>query len=715
MQFLTTGGDALAARKGFKLVGRDDELRALSAILLRAKASSVILAGPGGVGASAMIHGLQASKADPNSPFDIIAKRIFWLDFDELFSSGDHDEMNKSFQKILSILRRTSDSILVIEDAKDFIETARNQGCSHFINAINACVKAGDTQAIFECKDDDLGYVLKSHADMKECFTILDLSEPAGEALKVIAYAGGEFLTTKHSIRVDPEAIDKAIELTSRYQTRDASLSRAQPDRTTTLIDRALATYRLTAHRRNPKAIELEKNGGDPAEIARLDAEYNRDHEELSRLYNTQRNAEIKVVELEERIENQLKVEAERREAGEEVKKPSAISSFMNNISNSGFDSEEVRRLKDQVKVANGVIEETRTKFQALTDRINADLCLTADMVLAEFAALSGIPVAKLNEDERDKLKNLESNILKNLWGQDHAVKKLSDAIKSSRIGKRNKNKPLASFMFLGPSGTGKTEIVRLLSKEMDMELLRFDMSEYMEKNAVNTLIGAPAGYEGYENGGTLTKAMKKNPRQIVLFDEIEKADPAVFNIFLQMLDAGRLTDRFGQTVSFSEAIIVMTSNIGQPELLEGLEMRDGVATFAIDEDTRHSNALHVLTSTPGIRPEFLNRFNGRQNIVFFNHLEAWVIEKIVWRELKDLDAAYSEQGIRVVVPDEAVKQFVRDHYDVTTGGRGLPGYINANLEPYVTNKILDDQAFTGTMVVGYSGGNFTATFEAEF
>lgn len=712
MQFLTTGGDALAARKGFKLVGRDDELRALSAILLRAKASSVILVGPGGVGASAMIHGLQASKTDPNSPFDIIAKRVFWLDYDELFSSGDHEEMNKAFQKILAILRRTSDSILVIEDAKDFIDTARSQGCSHFINALNSCVKAGDTQVVFECKDDDLGFLLKSHADMKECYTILDLSEPAGDALKVIAQAGGEWLTGKHAIRIEPEAIEKAVELTTRYQTRDASLSRAQPERTTTLLDRALATYRLTAHQRNPKALELERNGGDPAEIARLDAEYDRDHDELSKLYNTQRDAEIKVVELEEAIENQLKLEEKKRAAGEEIEKPSAISSFMGTMANSGFDSVEVKRLRDQMKVANGVIETTRAKFQALTDRINADLCLTSEMVLVEFANLSGISASKLNEDEREKLKNLGPNILKNLWGQDEAVTKLVNAVKASRIGKRNKGKPQASFMFLGPSGVGKTEIVKLLAKELDMELLRFDMSEYMEKNAVNTLIGAPAGYEGYENGGTLTKAIKKNPRQIVLFDEIEKADPAVFNIFLQMLDAGRLTDRFGQTVSFSEAIIIMTSNIGQPELLEGLEMVDGVPTFSVPAEVRHDNALHVLTSTPGIRPEFLNRFNGRQNIVFFNHLEAPTIAKIVRRELNDLDSSYAEQGIRVEVPDDVVLAFTKDHYDVRVGGRGLPGYINSNLEPYLTNKVLDDGAFTGTMVVGYSEGQFVPTFK---
>ena len=696
MKHLITGGDFLARHPEFKLVGRDEELKSMMSTLMRSKASSIILVGPGGAGATALVMGLQAAKEDNSSPFDIIAKRFHWLDYDELFSSGKTDEINASFQKLISILKRTPNSVLLIEDGKDFIDSARNAGCGHFVNAINSLVKNDETQVIFEVRDDDIGFVLKSHSDMKQSYTIVQLDEPVGEALSVIVKANSTSLEKHHSIKISEDAILKSIELTNRYMTKDASLSRAQPERAVTLIDRALSSYRLDAH-----ASDTDPNHEEKYNI-------------LKKLYNDLREAEIAVIGYEEDIETQLKLEADRRANGEEEVKKSSIGNFMKLSAGSGFDSDEVKKIKDKIKVAENVIVEKTKEFEELSNEINSNLLLTEDHILQEFSRLSGIPASKLNEDEREKLKTLEDQINLKIWGQLEAVKKLSNSIKSSRIGRRNKNKPQGSFMFLGPSGVGKTEIVRVLSSILDMELLRFDMSEYMEKNAVNTLIGAPAGYEGYENGGTLTKAIKKNPRQIVLFDEIEKADPAVFNIFLQMLDAGRLTDRFGQTVSFSEAIIIMTSNIGQPELLEGLEMKNGIPTFTVPVEVRRQNALDVLTSTPGIRPEFLNRFNGRQNIVFFNHLEPEHIFKIVNRELIDMNTTYTEMGISIMVQDDVIDAFTRDHYDVRIGGRGLPGMLNSELEPYLTNKVLEDTAFTGSMVVGYNDGKFNITFQEK-
>lgn len=691
MKYLVAGGDVLKSRPGFRLVGRDRELRELSAILMRSKASSVILVGAGGVGSTAMSLGLQASKADESAPFDIIQKRFFWLQYDELFSEArTSEEATRSFQRVMTILRRTPDSVLHIEDTRDFIEAARNAGCPQVINGLSSAVKRGETQAVLEVKDDDLGFVLKSHADMRECYTIYSLDEPSGDALHRIVESAAEHLSGHHAIRVAPDAVSKAIELTTRYQTRDPSLSRAQPERTTTLLDRALSSLRLDAHRDDSH------------------------REELHRLYDRQRDGELAIIDLEEQIEDVLRREEESRSAGVPAERPDAISTFMGTVADSGFESTEVRTLRARIADFERETATYRESFDELVRSINSSLFLDADTVLVEFAKLSGIAPDKLNQDELEKLKSLGPSIKANLWGQDHAVDRLVNAIRTARVGRRNGVKPQASFMFLGPSGVGKTEIVKLLSREMDMELLRFDMSEYMEKNAVNTLIGAPAGYEGYENGGTLTKAIKKNPRQVVLFDEIEKADPAVFNIFLQVLDAGRLTDRFGQTVSFSESIIVMTSNIGQAELLEGLEMRDGRVEFSVDEETRHANALRVLCETPGVRPEFLNRFNGRQNVVFFNHLDVSTIARIVRREIDGLNEAYRSIGVRVSLDDATLDEFCRDRYDVRVGGRGLPGYIQAELEPRLTDKVLDDPAFRGTMLVGYVGGRFTVEFEED-
>lgn len=703
MKYLITGGEYLKRHKGFELVGREEELKSLSSTLMRSKAASVILTGPGGVGSTAICLGLQACKDDPTTPFDIISKRIHWLDYDGLFTSGNFEKINAEFQRIASVLRQTPDSIIIIEDTKDFIDTARSVGCGHFVNALNSLVKDGHTQAILEVRDDDLGYVLASHSDMRQSYTIIHIDEPKGDNLLKISMSAAGRLEMHHRIKIEPDAVVKAVELTTRYQTRDPSLSRAQPERAHNLLDRAMSTYRMTSHQRDPRAIELERNGGDPTEIAKIDAEYEENQKKLREFYKLFRDAEIAINNTNEKIYEQL----EREKNGEvPVEKKSALDSFRAMSIDSGFESDVVKELRKNVEAFQQVIDDKTAEYEKLTETINSRLRLTQLHVLAEFSRLSGIPADKLNEDEREKLKNLAANIKKNLWGQDPVVDALTNAIKIARIGRRNGSKPQASFLFLGPSGVGKTEIVKLLSAELGIDLLRFDMSEFMEKHAVATLIGAPPGYEGYEAGGVLTNAMKKNPRRIVLFDEIEKADPSVFNIFLQMLDAGRLTDRFGQVVSFSEAIIIMTSNIGQPELLD----------MGVPKEQRQLNALNILTSTPGIRPEFLNRFAGRQNILFFDALEVDSIAKIVRREVNNLDASYAERGVRTIMNDDVLLAFCRDHYDVKVGGRGLPGFIQANLEPYLANMVLDDPDFSGRAIIGYDPEKrmFTTTFERE-
>lgn len=276
MQYLISGSELLSLQSDFKLVGRADDMKRLTSVLMRNKAASVILVGPGGVGATALVMGLQALKEDPNVAFDIVSKRIFWLKTDELFSSGNHEEINKGFAGVLNILKRTPDSILVIEDTRDFIEAARNNGCSHFINSLNACLKAGETQVILETKDPDLDMVLNSHSDMKQCYTIIDLNEPVGDDLLQIVQANASNLSKHHGISIEEDAVTTAVELTNKYRTRDSSLSRAQPERSANLLDRALATYRLDAHKRHPQVSYLLASGvkeGDPR-IVQLDTDF---------------------------------------------------------------------------------------------------------------------------------------------------------------------------------------------------------------------------------------------------------------------------------------------------------------------------------------------------------------------------------------------------------------------------------------------------------
>lgn len=690
MQYLISGGELLAATPGFKLVGRDKELKSLSSTLMRDNAASVILVGPGGVGTSALILGLQAMKDLDDSTFDIVSKRLFWLKTDELFSAGNQDAVSKGFQSVLDILYRTPDSILIIEDARDFIEASRNMGCSHFINALNSCVKNDKTQVIFETRDSDLDIVLNSHSDMKQCYTLIDLNEPVGEDLKKIAFSSAERLQSHHGIKIEESAVLTAVELTNKYRTRDASLSRAQPERSANLLDRALATYRLDAHKQHPKIQNSSISGVKLSieEIAELNTSFEHTQKRIKELYKLQRSGEIGIINLEEQLTAQIELEKKNTETVTQDENSETqlrrIAMFSSSAKSAGFGSAKVREIKAEISALQSAVSENKKEFDSLTKEINDQLTLTKEIVLAEFSRLSGIPANKLNEDEREKLKSLEAVLNSRVFGQTQVIAKIANAIKVARIGQRNGSKPQASFLIMGPSSTGKTETCKALAfalKDDEAALTRFDMSEYMEKHSVAKLIGAPAGYEGSERGGILTNAMRSNPNRIILFDEIEKADPVIFDLFLQILSDGRLTDNHGRTVDFSESMIIMTTNIGQSFFLD--------PSLTSEESERLANVeLDQI-----YRPEFLNRFAGRQNIVCFNRLDLPTVVKIVKRELEGLKSAYKNHGsmnISVEYDDESVVKFCEDHYDPKHGARGLQGYVVARIEPMIVNAILD-------------------------
>ncbi|RYD62428.1 MAG: ATP-dependent Clp protease ATP-binding subunit, partial [Verrucomicrobiaceae bacterium] len=363
-----------------------------------------------------------------------------------------------------------------------------------------------------------------------------------------------------------------------------------------------------------------------------------------------------------------------------------------------------VAELTQRIVQLQSSIDSNREKFEAITAQINAGLSLCKADVLREFSRVSGISASKLGEDGMVVLRRLKTDLLSRVFGQDTSVEKIANAIRVARVGKRNRDKPQAAFMLLGPSGVGKTEIAKALAQSLtgdEKSLLRFDMAEYMEKHAVAKLIGAPPGYEGFEAGGILTNAMRKNRNRIILFDEIEKAHPDVFNIFLSVLSDGRLTDNVGRTVSFDESIIIMTTNIGQPAFLNP----------DLTWDEAQAEAIVELNAT--YRAEFLNRFAGRQNILCFSRLDVPVIEKIVRREITDLDRSYQGDGVRVTISDADLAAFVQAHYDPRIGARGLPGYIQAKLEPIIADQIIDHPGVEGVFEIGYDNdnGQFTSNF----
>lgn len=663
MDYLIRGSAYLTANPNFKLIGRDSDLERLSSILMRSNANSVILVGAGGVGVTSLLHGLQALKSRADVPFDIVAKKLFWLDVDALFSTGDSGELSKQFRKITDRLEATPDSVLMIEDTRDFIEACRNSGSTHFINDLMATVKNGLNQIIFETRDEDLDMVLKMHSDVREHFTLLDVREPERGVLSDIIAKNALDLTSHHGIKIDADAIETAINLTTKYRTNDPGLNRAQPERSSTLLDRALATYRLSAHREVPEDVS----------------------EQLRVLYRNQRDGEIAIAELEEQNEIILEEKAQSKEANDFKL----------------MDPQTVTDNKINIKKYKELVAENRKAFNELTAKVNVGLALTKELVEAEFSKISGISLDKLNQDERERLKNLEATFNARIFGQPQATKRLSNAIKTARIVKRTTDQPQAAMMFIGPSGVGKTEIAKVAAGTLlgdEKALTRFDMAQYSEKHAVALLCGAPPGYEGYEAGGILTNLMLKNPSRIILFDEIEKAHDSIYDIFLSILSDSRLTDNVGRVVSFNDTILIFTSNIGQPHFLRN------------DIDFAEAEGLAMADLSERYRPEFLNRFAGRENIVCFNRLLLDSIQKIVTREMVKLGEAYADNGINIVMAPEQIDTFCADVYDPRTGARGLPGYLKANLEPILADRVLD--GYTGDVNVLYNPA--TKHFDVE-
>lgn len=690
-EHLISGKDALAANPDFKLIGRDSELKNLSALLVRKYSNSVILVGPSGVGASALCLGLQALKDAPNAPFDVVSKTLYWLDVDSMFTCGNPQQIDEAFQKVMTRMRRSMEPVLIIEDAGDFIEACRSHNASHFINSINALVKQGKLQVILETSDQDASKVLAWHSDLRESYTIMDVTEPTGDNLSAIVTASAVKLKQHHGVDILPCAIETAIELTQKY--RQAGTASAQPKRSIELLDQSLASYRLAAHVEPPAVQRLRKSRVQTPDIAAqiesLMAQHLDNQAKLKKFHNSQRDAEQTIAQLEEALNEENN---KKPETGQDQDSAPAFS--FQSLTSTRQGSPKAQELRSKLSQFQNALVEHKNNYAQVVAAMNADLALDRDTVVAEFSNISGIPAAKLGEDEKEILRELEVNLKNSVFGQDPGVEKIANAIKVSRVGRRNKNKPQAAFLLAGPSGVGKTEVAKQIALQLlgdEKALTRFDMSEYMERHAVSKLIGAPPGYEGFDAGGILTNAIRQNRNRVILFDEIEKAHPDVFNLFLQILDDGRLTDNIGRLAEFSDCIIIMTTNIGQPHFLD----------TALTHDQAMLGCMEDLETT--YRPEFLNRFNGRQNIIGFQRLELPSIERIIQREVNDLTNSYKAQGVVITFPNEHIAAFCADRYEPKVGARGLPGAIITELEPRVVDVLLDSDDAGAQFDVSYN------------
>ena len=638
-----TGIDYLNKFPGFALVGRDTELENLRSILLRSNSSSVILTGAGGVGCSALTLGIQASKSLPDAPFDIFSKRFWWLDTDALFSDENLDARNQNINRILAILRTTPNSVVVVENTRSLIDNCRNTGTMWLVSNLFSMIRDKRIQMILETHEDSLDVVLSIHSDVKELFTLFPLDEPKGAALAEIVKSAAAGLEAHHGgIAIDEEARKTAIEVTNKYAASD-TFNRAQPDRAVTLLDRSLSTLRLSAHR-SPDEFS-------PDDWAKI-------QKDLKGYHNEVRSGEVAI--------NRM-----RDEKG-------ALAATRGAQGTAGLSTTEEDKLSNKIAEYEQVVAQNRSAYDDLTRKVNARLKLTGELVLREFERISGIPADRLQENDTEKLITLESALLKRIFGQDEAVHQIAGAFKVAGMGREEGDtRPKFAFLFMGPSGVGKTEIAKACAAHMfsdERALIRFDMSEYSEKHAAAKLIGAPPGYEGYSEGGILTNIARRRKGGIMLFDEIEKGHPDVYDIFLQLLSEGRLTDNHGRTESFEGFGIMMTTNIGQSHFLN--------PEITFQEATR----LAMVELGERYKNEFLNRFAGKHNILGFRSLGIDSIQRIVQREFGKLQRKYSRRGIELESATACMGEFCRENYEAASGARGLPGFIEVNLE----TKIVD-------------------------
>lgn len=735
--FLIRGSDLLASRPDFKLVGRADDLVNVANVLMRKDNNNLIVYGQNGVGLSTVLLGLQASKEDPATPFDIVGKRLYWLDIDALFESGNTALIVEGFQKTMATLKSQPDTVLIIEDTKDFLDGVRNNGVNNIINTLmrEARTNSG-LQVVFESRDSNVGELFKAHSDVSEIFSLLEVREPSKGDMAEIIEAALPGLEAYHGVKISAEAVKTLTELTAKYP--GLTLNTAQPKRSTMILEGALTAYRHKMHS-NPLSISIaaddlqaveqaqagkggslaDKSAGElealhierSAALETAKGEWAELQAELRRVYAEQRTGEQAIREIDQAIEDERAKQKAADEAakaklakgGEEAvaAEPKTVRGMFQQMQRGGIENTVITDLQAKRGQFAKLVAENSVKYREMTLRINEGLELRGEHVLAEFSRLSGVPMNKLQQDETAKLMKLEETMMQRVFGQDEPVKELAKAVRRGRAGLKKPNKPIGSFLFLGPSGVGKTELAKALAEAIfgdESSLVTYDMSEYMEKHAAAKLIGSPPGYEGYEAGGILTNNMRQKPYCVNVFDEVEKANKTVFDLFLQVLDEGRLTDNHGKPSSFANSINIFTSNVGAKYFLDPSLTFDEAKELALKdlwnpEMDEHGNAK-------GFRPEFLNRFTG---IYCFNRLGQPQIQLIAGKSLKELNSWVAQNGLRVEMSPEDVVAMCEDKYEPKNGARGIMNYIEKEITSDVADTVLTQPDTPGTVRVKYN------------
>ena len=660
-------------RKTDPIIGRDEEIRSITRILSRKTKNNPVLIGEPGVGKTAIVEGLAQRIVKGDVPSSLKNKEIWELDMASLIAGAKYrGEFEERLEKVLKEIKKSNGNIIMfIDEIHMIVGAGAVEGAMDAGNILKPMLARGEVHVIGATTLNEYRKYIEKDGALERRFQKVKVSEPTVDDTITILRGLKERFEIHHGVTIQDKALISAAVLSNRYIT-----DRYLPDKAIDLVDEACATIRVQMDSVPTVLDELTR------EIMRLEIEKEAIKKEKDTL-SIERKSKIDL-ELDE-------LKAKERKLKEDWEQEKQILKEINNkkteLEKARYDLENAENnydLEQAAKLRHGIIPNLEKELTSLKESNNNKLLtdtVTSDYIAEVISKLTNIPITKLLNSEKEKLLHLEENLRKRVKGQDNALALVSSAILRSRSGIKDPNKPIGSFIFLGPTGVGKTEVAKSLAYELfddEHHMVRIDMSEYMEKYSVSRLIGAAPGYIGYEEGGQLTEQVRRNPYSIVLFDEIEKAHPEVLNLLLQILDDGRLTDSNGRTVDFKNTIIIMTSNVGSEYILDGKEEK------VFDE-------LHHY-----FKPEFLNRID---EIIMFNKLDKKVLKDILFKIIHIIEDYLKDYNLKIELSDDAINYFIDNGYSDSYGARPLKRLVTKELETLIATKLINEEIKYGDTI----------------